>query len=66
VSNRDFKQFSGDAYFWCDTIDDLYASAKAAGARFLLEPEDQFYGLREFQVKDCDGRVLTFGSPIGG
>jgi uncharacterized glyoxalase superfamily protein PhnB len=64
ISNVDFKEYSGDAYFWCEGVDEIHAAAKAAGARILLEPETQFYGIREFRVKDCDGRVLTFGAPV--
>ena len=64
VSNIDFKEHSGDAYFWCEGVDAIWAGARASGARILLEPETQFYGMREFRLKDCDGRVLTFGSPV--
>jgi uncharacterized glyoxalase superfamily protein PhnB len=63
-SNADFKEYSGDAYFWCDAVDEIHVMAKAAGARILLDPETQFYGIREFRVRDCDGRVLTFGAPV--
>lgn len=61
TSNHDAKEHSSDAYFWCEGVDELFARAKAAGAAFLLEPTTQFYGVREFQVRDLDGRVLTFG-----
>jgi uncharacterized glyoxalase superfamily protein PhnB len=63
-SNIDFKEHSGDVYFWCEGVDEIFAGAKAAGARVLLAPETQFYGMREFRMKDCDGRVLTFGAPV--
>jgi uncharacterized glyoxalase superfamily protein PhnB len=63
TSNRVAKEFSSDAYFWCEGVDAIFARAKAAGAEFLLEPTTQVYGLREFQVRDRDGRVLTFGGP---
>ena len=62
-SNYDFKRFSSDAYFWCDGVDDLYARATDAEAEVLLPPTIQPYGLTEFQVRDFDGRVLTFGAP---
>lgn len=63
-SNVSFKEFSSDAYFWCEDVDALFAHAKAVGAEILLEPETQFYGIREFRIKDHDGRVLTLGSPV--
>jgi uncharacterized glyoxalase superfamily protein PhnB len=63
-SNTEFKEHSGDVYFWADDVEPLFAHAKAAGAHILLEPETQFYGIREFQVLDCDGRQLTFGAPV--
>ncbi len=65
-SNHDFKEYSSDAYFWADDVEPLFAHAKAGGARILLEPETQFYGIREFRIKDYDGRVLTFGAPVAG
>ena len=63
-SNFSYKEYSGDAYFWCDSVDALFGRAKAAGADVLLAPETQFYGIREFRIKDRDGRVLTFGAPV--
>jgi uncharacterized glyoxalase superfamily protein PhnB len=62
-SNASAKQYSSDAYFWCEGVDAIFGQAKAAGAEFVLEPTTQFYGIREFQVRDHDGRVLTFGAP---
>lgn len=63
-SNYDFKEYSSDAYFWADNVEPLFAQAKALGARVLLAPETQIYGIREFRIKDYDGRVLTFGAPV--
>ena len=65
-SNRDFKAESSDVYFWADDVDPLFAAAKAAGARIVEEPATRFYGIREFLVNDCDGRVLSFGAPVAG
>jgi uncharacterized glyoxalase superfamily protein PhnB len=63
ASNHAFKEFSSDAYFWCEGVDALFEQAKAAGAEFVQEPITRFYGVREFQIRDCDGRVVTFGAP---
>jgi uncharacterized glyoxalase superfamily protein PhnB len=65
-SNFSYKEYSGDAYFWCEGVDQIFARAKGANAEILLAPETQFYGIREFRVRDCDGRVLTFGAPVAG
>lgn len=62
-SNFLFKEFSSDAYFWCDGVDAMFEHARAFGAVVLEQPTTQFYGLREFRIKDNDGRVLTFGGP---
>ena len=64
MSNHDFRQYSSDGYFWADDIEPLFAHAKAAGARFVEEPVTRFYGIREFQIKNHDGRLLTFGAPV--
>ena len=64
MSNRDFKEYSSDAYFWADDVEPLFEVAKSAGARVLEAPTTRFYGIREFMIKDYDGRVLTFGAPV--
>jgi uncharacterized glyoxalase superfamily protein PhnB len=64
LSNRDFKNFSCDAYFWAQNVDALHTQAKAGGGTIVWGLDDQPYGLREFQIKDCDGRVITFGGPL--
>ncbi len=63
-SNYDFKQFSCDAYFWATNVEEIYQQAKSAGATFVEDLVTQPYGLKEFRIKDLDGRVLTFGGPI--
>jgi len=61
-SNHHAKSMSGDVYFWVDGIEALYAAVKGvAGTSFVHQLVTQPYGLAEFTVKDCDGRVITFG-----
>lgn len=63
-SNHDFKHVSPDAYFWVDGVEELFAHLKHAGdVAFIYELELMSYGLAEFGLKDCDGRLLTFGGP---
>ena len=42
-------------------VDRLYAEVSARGARLLNQPEDQDYGMRDFDVVDADGNQVTFG-----
>ncbi len=63
-SNHDFKHVSPDAYFWVDGVEGLFAHLKRAGdVTFIYELELMSYGLAEFGLKDCDGRLITFGGP---
>jgi uncharacterized glyoxalase superfamily protein PhnB len=50
-------------YLWCEGVDALFEKAKTAGAHIVRVPETQFYGVREFSIRDCDGRVITVGAP---
>jgi uncharacterized glyoxalase superfamily protein PhnB len=61
LSNTSFKQYSSDAYLWVEGVREIYAFAKSSGAHIDMHLEKQFYGLTEFRVRDCDGRVLTVG-----
>ena len=51
-----------DAYLLVDYADALYAEFAARGVAFTRELGDMPWGSREFVVKDCDGRLLAFGS----
>ncbi|HXW04099.1 MAG TPA: VOC family protein [Vicinamibacterales bacterium] len=45
-------------------VDALFATVSGR-ARVLMQPKDQFYGMREFAVEDPDGYFLTFAQRIG-
>ena len=47
-----------------DDVDAHFAHAKAAGARVLSEPTDQFYGQREYGALDADGHRWWFATPL--
>ncbi len=51
-----------DAYLLVDDVNALYAEFAARGVEFTRELGDMPWGSREFVVKDCDGRLLVFGS----
>ena len=42
-------------------VDRLYADFLARGAKPINTPEDRDYGMRDFDVVDPDGNLLTFG-----
>lgn len=45
-------------------VDAMFA-AVAPRARVIMEPKDQFYGMREFGIEDPDGYVLFFAQRAG-
>ena len=51
-----------DAYLNIEDADALYAEYAARGVRFTRGPANMPWHKREFVVKDCDGRLLAFGS----
>ena len=53
-----------DAYFRVEDADALYAEYVANGVEFTRGPADMPWHSREFVVKDCDGRLLAFGSNL--
>ena len=46
-------------------VDRHYLRAKAAGARILALPTDQFYGERQYTALDPGGHVWTFSQSLG-
>jgi uncharacterized glyoxalase superfamily protein PhnB len=50
-----------DAYLLVEDADSLYAEYVGKGVECARELGDMPWGLREFVVKDCDGRLLAFG-----
>ncbi|MGY4707785.1 VOC family protein [Candidatus Bipolaricaulota sp. J31] len=53
------------AYIYVDGLDALYERVREA-AEVLMEPVDQFYGMREFTIRDPFGFVLTFAQEKAG
>ena len=58
---RDWAQGALDACFRVKRIDAPAKGSHTPGADIVDEPDDRVYGERELVVRDCDGRVLTFG-----
>jgi len=53
-----------DAYLFVEDADALYAEFAARGVEFTRAPADMPWRCREFVLKDCDGRLLAFGSNL--
>ena len=53
-----------DAYVFVEDADALYAEYAARGVEFTRGLADTPWGSRGFVVKDCDGRLLAFGSNL--
>jgi uncharacterized glyoxalase superfamily protein PhnB len=45
-------------------LDEHCAAAREAGARVVMEPEDQFYGDRVYRVLDLEGHAWTFSAKV--
>ncbi|MFN7979315.1 MAG: VOC family protein [Vicinamibacterales bacterium] len=53
-----------DAYLRVDDVDALHAEFAARGIAFARALDDTPWGMREFVVKDGDGRLLAFGGAV--
>ena len=53
-----------DAYILVEDADRLYAEYAARGVEFTRELGNTSWHSREFVVKDCDGRLLAFGTNL--
>jgi uncharacterized glyoxalase superfamily protein PhnB len=53
-----------DAYLNIEDADALYQEYASRGVQFERDICDREYGMREFLVKDCDGRLLAFGADL--
>lgn len=55
---------TGNIYVYVDDVDAHYEHAKRAGATIAREPEDQFYGDRNYLVRDPEGHEWYFGTHV--
>ena len=51
-----------DAYLFIEDADALYAEYVARGVEFTRALANTPWNSREFVVKDCDGRLVAFGT----
>jgi catechol 2,3-dioxygenase-like lactoylglutathione lyase family enzyme len=45
-------------------LDDLFAAYQDRGVEIVDGPRDRPWGLRQFEVRDCNGYLLTFSAAI--
>lgn len=48
-------------YIFVHDVDQMYQRCKDAGLDFAVEIDDRDYGMRDFEINDPDGHLLTFG-----
>jgi uncharacterized glyoxalase superfamily protein PhnB len=48
-------------YFVVGNADELYEFQRESGVEIVLPPEDRFYGLRDYRIRDLNGYELSFG-----
>ncbi len=47
-----------------DHVNELYEEFRAKGVTFSRELANHEYGMREFEIRDCNGHYLRFGGSI--
>jgi catechol 2,3-dioxygenase-like lactoylglutathione lyase family enzyme len=45
-------------------LDDLFAVYRGRGVKIVGEPRDRPWGLRQFEIRDCNGFLLTFAAEL--
>jgi uncharacterized glyoxalase superfamily protein PhnB len=60
----DPEEGAWDAYIWVADSDALYAEFKSKNVKIARDLCDQHYGCRDFDVEDCNGYRLCFGTVL--
>ena len=61
---KNLGQATQSLYVNVDDVDKHFERAKAAGAKILEEPEDQFYGDRRYGAEDPEGHQWYFATHV--
>ena len=56
----------GGLHFRSDDVDATFETVRAAGAEIVQEPTDQFWGTRDFAVRDPSGNLVRIDQPPAG
>jgi uncharacterized glyoxalase superfamily protein PhnB len=57
-------QATGNTHVYVDDVDKHFQRARAAGAKILAEPADQFYGDRRYGAEDPEGHHWYFAQHV--
>lgn len=58
------QEHGGDLYVFVRNADEMYAELQAHNVELLEEPQDHFYGMRDFRARDLNGYVIGFGHSL--
>ena len=50
-------------HFRTDDLDSLFETVRASGAEIVQEPTEQFWGTRDFAVRDPSGNLIRIDEP---
>ena len=50
-------------HFTADNLDDAFEKVRAAGAEIVQEPTEQFWGTRDFALRDPSGNMVRIDQP---
>jgi catechol 2,3-dioxygenase-like lactoylglutathione lyase family enzyme len=53
-------------HFRTDDLDATFEKVRASGAEIVQEPTEQFWGTRDFAVRDPSGNLVRIDQPPGG
>ena len=53
-----------NVYIFVEDVNAVYEEYKTRGLEMFAPPEDQDYGMREFEIRDVNGHFLTFGQEL--
>jgi len=51
-------------YIYVDDVDAMLADVKSRGVDIIRDIEDQFYGCRDFDIRDPDGHLIGIGQNL--
>jgi catechol 2,3-dioxygenase-like lactoylglutathione lyase family enzyme len=63
VSGLVAKGALNGVHFHTDNVDATFEQVRAAGAEIVQEPTDQFWGTRDFAVRDPSGNLVRIDQP---
>ena len=56
----------GGVHFRTEDADATFAQVRDSGAEIVQEPTDQFWGMRDFAVRDPSGNLVRIEQPPAG